>query len=163
MTPPISPESALARLRILVAFCAETRGLGISSTALSKAGQGDLAYVFPHTAVLAGLRQVQSCLETHHDSTVQSRGVYHLFRLPTALEARIHAIQLAGVDLPVSLDSAQTELANLATPGEFATSGAINLGCIELKSAESCGQLSAAYLHGFRAANLVTPFFTLSE
>ena len=89
------PESSVSQFLSHLRFSVLASGERLpercwSSTGLSEAGQLDLKAVFLRTSVTAAISHATLLAKSHHDDRTRATGVYHLFRLPTDLEASIH-------------------------------------------------------------------------
>ena len=91
MANKINHYQILAQLRLSVLACGEALpGKCWYSDGLGKAGQTDLLTVFPRTSLVAASSHAAKLAQAHHDAVTRATGVYHLFRLPTDVEASIH-------------------------------------------------------------------------
>lgn len=160
----------LAILRVVILKIGELEQLGGGSKGLSTQGQADLSYVFPRSSMLAATNHAASVARLEHDEKVRSRGVYHLFRLPTYWEGLIHKASTEGfttdeitaagsVETAVSLFS---ELPELPLPSP-SPQGPVDLGEIHLTSPRDLAILAGQYLAALRAKQYVIPYFRLAD
>jgi hypothetical protein len=162
-----SPVQKLSLLRYAVLLDLEEKPYGIDSKGLGSSGQGDLTFIFPRTARLAALTHAGRVAAQVFDSRIRDLGFYHLFRLPTYWEARIHSALREPDGFPEIESSRPLDLLATVT-GEEAEAGkgvegATNLGALDLDSPNDIKKLARAHANAIAAGKLVIPFFTLNS
>jgi hypothetical protein len=160
----------LAILRLVVLKINELNQIGTTSKGLSPQGQADLSYIFPRTSALAAVNHASTVARLEHDDKVRSRGVYHLFRLPTYWEELIHRASLECQTHEImtaaeSIDSAAHLFLGLPDPVEPSPSpqGPVDLGVIDLTSSRHLANLVGQYFSALRSKHQVIPFFRIAE
>ena len=155
----------LALLRYAVLLDLESKPYGIDSKGLGSSGQGDLQFIFHRTSRLAAITHAGKVAAQIFDGRVRDLGFYHLFRLPTFWEGRIHSalrepdgfLSSHSYDPTALLSEITSEGAD---PGKGAE-GAVNLAELDLDSATDIKKLARAHANAIAAEKLVIPFFTL--
>ena len=159
----INHYQILARLRLSVLACGEgLPGKCWDSDGLGKTGQTDLLAVFPRTSLVAATSHAAKLAQAHHDAVTRASGVFHLFRLPTDVEASIHHELMTTIpndyDIKGKLWSELDDLPKSEAPAQ---EGPVNLGEIKLTVAKDIGKIAHAYKSAFDAGQSVVPYFTL--
>ena len=160
----------LAILRLIVLKISESNQIGTTSKGLATQGQADLSYIFPRTSALAAVNHAATVARLEHDEKVRSRGVYHLFRLPTYWEGLIHRASLEclspetlaaaeSIETAASLFSGLPDLAMPSPPPQ----GPVDLGGIDLTSTRHLANLAGQYFSALRSKQQVIPFFRLAD
>jgi hypothetical protein len=161
--------SRLVRARFLVA------ALGESATppwwrsrATSPTGQRFLARLFPRTHLRASLETATRAARLEHDGRIGRIGVYHLFRLPSPVEAMIdehlqQATLLEQLHEIARVDSQDARLAALGVLADAAAAagatGPVSCGAVrDLDRSDLLGRICATYLAGFRSGRPVYPY-----
>ncbi|HOC24336.1 MAG TPA: BrxE family protein [bacterium] len=159
--------NTLSVLRLLVGYLGEKPQFAWWDTNfLSPIGQQFMTINFPRTALSAGIQAVSDAARRLHDERIGKGGVYHLFRLPTALEEDIHQIILQGhphlaVARIQNRESALDELKNQSSDITIPGSGPVLLGKIsELENGPTLGRLAALYHQAFAAGTSSFPYFS---
>jgi len=164
MANSFNPYNILAQLRLSVL----ARGEALpekcwDSGGLRKTGQTDLLMVFPRTSLAAASSHAAKLAQAHHDAVTRASGIYHLFRLPTDIEASIHQELMTAIpndrDVQAKLWS---ELEGLPKFDVSAQEGPVNLGDIKLTLAKDISKIARAYKAAFEAGKSTVPYFTLS-
>ena len=161
-------HAELAELRLLIAFLGEKEQFGWWDTDfLSPNGLEFLAYNFPRTAMLAGLQGASEAGKRLHDERIGIGRVFHLFRLPTQLEERIHRIVRDGEvpsDALTSKDAAMERLGHWIDAPVSAPEGPIQIGTeARLNSKFSLTELAKHYSDAFRAEKQTFPYFKAAD
>lgn len=166
--------ATLVTLRSVVGYLGEARQAGWwQSSFLSSAGRSFLAYAFVKTLPLAQYSGVTAAAARVHDERIGvGQHVYHLFRLPEALEQAafraMHDADLAAQLLPIIADR-ETAMDSLAgTAGDAALRSSANdfVGPTWMATTQGVygndawAQVAALYLHGFRTGERVYPYFS---
>lgn len=164
MANPFTPYNILAQLRLSVLACGEALpGKCWDSDGLQKTGQADLLMIFPRTSLVAASSHAAKLAQAHHDAVTRATGVFHLFRLPTDVEASIHQELMTAIpndyDVQAKLWSELAELPKLEVPAQ---EGPVNLGDIKLTTAKDISRIANAYKAAFDAGQSTVPYFTLS-
>lgn len=164
-SPPISVQ--IAALRLLIGFLGEKPQFAWWDTNfLSPIGQQYMAINFPRTALSAGIHSVTDAARRIHDERIGKGGVYHLFRLPSALEEDVHHAILKGHAQLVltqirTKETALDEMKKLATEEDLTGSGPVLIGQIpELEKPETLGRLAAIYQRAFAIGLPSFPYFS---
>jgi hypothetical protein len=161
----INPYQILAQLRLSVLTCGEALpGKCWDSDGLGKTGQTDLLTVFPRTSLVAASNHAAKLAQAHHDAVTRATGVFHLFRLPTDVEASIHHELMIAIPNDHDVQGKLwTELEDLPEFAAAAQEGPVNLGEIKLTVAKDISKIASAYKAAFDAGLSVVPYFTLSS
>ena len=165
MTSALSVYSILTRLRLSVLAAGEALPDKYwDSKGLSTSGQGDLVMVFPRTSLLAAMTHATELARAHHDKQTRASGVFHLFRLPTDIEAAIHHKMIESIpndyDIQANLWS---EIADLPKAEASAEEGPINLNTLDLTTTKALAKLAATYKSAMDAGLTCIPFFQIAE
>ncbi len=164
----MSKHVEFAELRLVVAFLGEREQFGWWDTDfLSSNGLDFLAYNFPRTAMLAGLQGASEAGKRLHDERIGVGRVFHLFRLPTQLEERIHRSARDG-ELPsdalTNKDAAMERLDRWIDSPVSAPEGPIQIGTeTRLNSRFSLTELAKHYSDAFRAEKQTFPYFKAAD
>jgi hypothetical protein len=118
-----------------------------------------LERLFPRTAPRAALEMASRAAQAAHDARLGGTGVYHLFRLPGALEADIHDLLARGKPELVPLlksvtgEEAMRLLLDLAGSEPLqAAAGPVNCGSVSaLQRGRGLQRLCAVYAAAFRS------------
>lgn len=165
MAQKLSPFLILAKLRLSVLAAGEALPSKCwDSTGLSKAGQADLVVMFPRTSILAAATHAAELARAHHDKYTRATGIYHLFRLPTELESKIHREMVDSI--PNDFDvhaNIWGELGELPTTSADAEEGPVNLNALKLSTNKDIAKLGANYKAAFDEGLSCIPYFTLAE
>jgi hypothetical protein len=165
MASDINPYQILAQLRLSVLACGEALpGKCWDSDGLGKAGQADLSTVFPRTSLVAASSHAAKLAQAHHDAVTRATGVFHLFRLPTDVEASIHHELMTAIPNDHEVQGELwSELEDLPKFEAAAQEGPVNLGEIKLTVAKDISKIANTYKAAFDAGLGVVPYFSLSE
>lgn len=153
----------MAQLRLSVLLSGEASPDGWwNCDGLSVAGQADLRIIFPRTAVCAALAHAAELARSHHDQRTRAAGVFHLFRLPSDVEAGIHH---SLVDLEqegfFGDDPSKVAWLNLADTAKTTEEGAVDLGVLDLNKEADIRRLAGVYKAAFDAGKSCVPYFKL--
>ena len=172
-TPGPSPTQTrveqLLLLRAVVSFLGEKDQFGWWDTSfLGSVGQKYLSITYPRSALAAGLQATGEAARRLHDERIGKGRVFHLFRLPQALEQKIHHQRLTegGALLPslASRDAALKVLQGLAREPESQPDGPLRLGDAKaLSGASVIGKLAGIYLGAFHGSKQTMPYFTATD
>ena len=158
---------SLATLRILVGYLGESDQCDWWRTSfLSPTGRRYLEFNFPRTVLSAGINSVSHAAKELHDRRIGRNGVFHLFRLPHAIEQDLHLL-LAG-DFKDELDKmiqgrdcAKKALAALAEGEKVESEGPTRISAIgQMTHRPSLRKLAACYLWAFEDGKQTFPYFT---
>lgn len=160
----MTPSHLLAQLRLSVLASGEALpGKCWDSRGLNRSGQADLLILFPRTSLVAASSHAARLALAHHDAVTRATGVFHLFRLPTEMEAAIHHELMSTIpndrDVQATLWSELEFLPKLDVPSQ---EGPVNLGEIKLTSAKDISKIAHTYKAAFDAGQSVIPYFTLT-
>jgi predicted Zn finger-like uncharacterized protein len=165
--PKLLPTEDLTRLRVLVGFLGERSQDGWWDTNfLSKTGIQYLEICFPRTALAAGCVSVSEAAKKLHDDRIGKGGVFHLFRLPSAFEERVHRhlLKVQPGEVLAAIETRETAISKLE---EFAEStggtseGPIRLGdSDEILTGGAISAMAAQYLDAFSKGLMTFPYFT---
>ena len=164
MVSNINHYQILAHLRLSVLACGEALpGKCWDSDGLGKTGQTDLLTVFPRTSLVAAASHAAKLAQAHHDAVTRATGVFHLFRLPTDVEASIHHELMTAIPNDQDVQGKLwSELKDLPKFEAAAQEGPVNLGEIKLTVAKDISKIANTYKAAFDAGLSVVPYFTLS-
>jgi len=157
----------LAKLRILVGYLGETDQCDWWRTSfLSPTGMRYLEFNFPRTVLSAGINSVSHAAKELHDRRIGRNGVFHLFRLPHAIEQDLHLL-LAGDfkdelnEMIQGRDRAMKALAELAEGEKLQSKGPTRISAIgQMTHRFSLRKLAACYLWAFESGKQTFPYFT---
>lgn len=154
-------------LRTLVGYLGEKSQCNWWDTNfLSPVGLQFLAINFPRSSFVAAITSVSEAARRLHDNRIGKGGVYHLFRLPFALEESFHH-QLMGVESSSFIsaikdkDEALAQLQALASDTIDASKGPVQVGTEkQIQRKNSITELARHYLDGFSNGKQVLPYFS---
>lgn len=155
----------LARLRAAVALLGGASGAGWwPGRSLDAVGQAVLARLFATAPLLAALGAATESVSRAHDERIGRSGVYHAFRLPTAMEADLTSALADHPDVLAYVvrdaDAAHQTLHTLAdgTPGD-ALDGPQSIGDeTTIAHPDALKRLAALYLAALGAGKPVYPY-----
>ena len=104
---------------------------------------------------------------THDDQRIGRRGVFHLFRLPHAIEQDIHALLATEAErqfatLIQSQDQAIKELEEMAEGQDMSAEGPVRIsGIAQLTHKNSLRKVAACYCQAFKGDQQTYPYFTV--
>ena len=157
----------LIQLRAIVGYLGEKEQYDWWDTNfLSPTGLQFLSINFPRSAFSAGVNSVTTAAMRLHDERIGKGGVYHLFRLPSAVEETIHG-ELLQMDPAVikemisnkdkALNSIETLLSTKATVPE----GPVQVGRLKnIMTDFAVGELAMHYFDAFKNGKQCFPYFT---
>ncbi len=158
--------SSLVVLRALTGFLGEKQQSGWwDVNFLNRTGLEFMKINFPRSAFGAGVTSSAEAAKKLHDERIGKGGVYHLFRLPAAVEESVHS-ELFKTD-PSSvlsgMESKDTALARLETmfeAKEKAPRGPVWIGARDdIVTAASVRKLAALYFDAFSGNRECFPYF----
>ena len=163
MTDTSTTIDQLAQLRFSVLLSGEANpDTWWDSDGLSVAGQADLRIIFPRTSVCAALSHVAELARRHHDQRTRAAGVFHLFRLPSDIEAGVHrSLVNLEQDGFFGDDPSKVAWQDLADAAESAQEGAVDLGALDLNKEDDIKRLAGVYKAAFDAEKSCVPYFKL--
>jgi len=160
------------RLRILVLALGENASPPWWRTnLLSEAGRRFCERLFPRTALAAAVNSGGKAACAAHDEAIGRRSVFHLFRLPEAVERDIRQVLMDdrdAVDALASLLGSREEmlshLETMATGAKAGGPGPQKVASVsELVNAEGYRRMADIYLSGFKAGTKSFPYAEASE
>ena len=167
--PPKSSDLAglIASLRLLIGYLGEQKQFAWWDTNfLSPVGMQFMAINFPRTALPAAINSVAEAAKRTHDARIGKGGVYHLFRLPAALEEDVHHAILSGAN-PLTAAMIESQAAALSglkgLAGESAESGSgpLLIGKMsEFDNPAALARLAFLYHLAFTTRKPCFPYFT---
>lgn len=160
------------QLRILVLALGETTSPPWWRTnLLSTTGRRFCERMFPRTTLAAAVNACGRAACAAHDEAIGRRGVFHLFRLPEAVERDIrqvltqpgsereHLESLLG-----STENTMERLVRMSAATTSATIGPKKLGTVsDLGKAETYKRMAGAYLSGFKTGGKAFPYVEADE
>ena len=159
-----------AALRVLVAFLGEKDQFGWwDCSFLNATGRKFLAIDYPKSSLAAAANAATEAARRVHDARIGKGRVFHLFRLPHAMEQKLHRHLLemdagqAGAWLD-SKDSALNQLEQMAANPGSTAAGPVQVGTSAALAAPATpGLLASLYLDAFRSNNRRMPYFAVTE
>jgi len=152
----------LTMLRACVAFIGEKEQSGWwPSSFLSISGEAFLSPVFPKTSTLARVNGASGAAQSSHDDQIGIGDVYHLFRLPENIERDISEFLSKDATVLKLIESEESARACLLKLSSDHRTRGVGPLLIDQGSLDKgmIGQMAAAYLHGFSAAEQVYPYY----
>ncbi len=156
-----------ALLRGLVAFLGEKdQYQWWDCSFLGSTGRKYLAITQPRSFVAAGVMAASEAARRVHDARIGKGRVYHLFRLPQAMEQKFQRHILTKEDAALgaaleSKDQALQTLKTLAKESDATPDGPIKIGDAKsLASSSTIGKLAGIYLGAFKSSKQTMPYFT---
>jgi len=168
----LSVAATALRLRLLIGFLGEKRQAGWwQSDFWSPSASVFLSPIFPRTLFLAQCEGSAAAARAIHDERIGTGHVYHLFRLPEAIEQMIHQSlqqpQVAESLGPMLADRAAAEkflVENFAGGDDSKPVGPTLIGNVsQLSTPKTFQKIAAAYLSGLRREVLVLPYLKEAE
>ncbi len=157
----------LAQLRLLVGYLGEKdQSAWWDCRFLCTNGLRFLEINFPRTVLAAAITSVTAAARRLHDERIGKANVYHLFRLPAALEEGVHKSLPAGapddwVAVVADKDIAMQRLAEMAGETVDAPVGPVQVGTTKTLTTKSAvGELARHYLDAFTHDKVVLPYFS---
>jgi hypothetical protein len=159
--------TTLVTLRFVVGFLGERDQFGWWQSAfLSTPSRTFLAHAFAKTLPLAQYSGVTAAAARVHDERIGVGSVYHLFRLPEALEQMLFRAMYEPAmssDAGSQIGTRDMALAYLDGRNGKASIDAIGPTWVgdtaAVQTAEAWIRVSSLYLHGFRSGTAVYPYF----
>ena len=160
---PYTVLSDILELRLCVGYLGEKQqGNWWTSLWLSSHASAFLSPIYGRRADAARLSGVIEAARRVHDSRIGIGRVFHLFRLPEALERQLHDASTGTVSLalPNSVDDARTRLASIARNTDKLAEGPIRIGTpVDLLENEWTAAVAGRYHAAFRAGAMSFPYF----
>ena len=157
----------LAKLRILVGYLGESEQCDWWRTSfLSPTGRRYLEFNFPRTVLSAGINSVAYAAKELHDRRIGRNGVFHLFRLPHAIEQDLHLLFAGDArdeldELVHGRDRAIDALGKLAEGEKLQAEGPTRISDIsQMTHRPSLRKTAACYLWAFENTKQTFPYFT---
>jgi len=153
-------------LRTLVGFLGEkSQHNWWDCNFLNETGLKFLGIIFPRSALAAGVNSVTEAARRLHDERIGKGGVYHLFRLPPAMEQKIHE-HLSRFDHHDLLKHLQTKDAAMQKLQSFSndvlqtSEGPIQIGTTkDLYQSLGISKLAKCYADAFTKGVQTFPYF----
>jgi hypothetical protein len=157
-------------LRILVGFLGERDQFNWwDCSFLNATGRKFVTIDYPKSFLAAATNAATEAARRVHDSRIGKGRVFHLFRLPHAMEQKLHRHLLElDDDLAVgwlaSTDAALKQLEQMATNPGSTAAGPVQVGTnAALAAPATPGLLAGLYLDAFRSNNRRMPYFAVTE
>lgn len=156
----------LAQLRVLVGYRGEKDQFNWWPTSfLSPTGRRYLEFNFPRTVLSAGVNSVAHAAKTLHDQRIGRSSVFHLFRLPHAVEQDIHAVLSSSPQDLIALiqgqDNALRALETIAEGQVISDLGPVRISSTaQLLHRTTVKKVAAYYRAAFANGNPTFPYFT---
>lgn len=167
-TETITAAIEALRLRVLVAALGEASQTPWWRTKyLSPTGIRHLERLFPRSSFQAAVRAVTNAARTLHDAGIGKGDVYHLFRLPLAMERQVEMLladrQVKGTfqDLITGLGNPSAILGLLEDMAGKTTGkhqGPVRVPNAPAGAADTYSRMAGIYLDGFRRGERVFPY-----
>ena len=155
-----------ALLRLLVSYIGEKHGAGWWQTScLDETGRQFMEMNFPRSALNAGVHAAGGAAQRIHDERIGRSRVYHLFRLPYAIEDRIHEWFLNGeqANLWAAIKDRPTALAGIRAMVDTtlaAPEGPVQVGSeTDIGSERGLKEVAKHYLSAAETGKLCLPYF----
>jgi hypothetical protein len=154
------------QLRAAVGFLGEKDQFRWWDTAfLGPTGQKYLAINFPRSALAAGMNAVTAAAKRLHDSRIGKGGVYHLFRMPVAIEEKLHRQLLEALPDSISpflqsKEGALQKLKLMFESGVSASEGPVQVGTEKkILSNFAVEEMAKHYYDAFATGKQTFPYF----
>lgn len=157
----------LTRMRCTVAYLGEREHAAWWDTGfLIPTGLRYAEINFPRSSLTAAGVSASEAARRLHDDRIGRGGVFHLFRLPPAIEEAVHHTMLHGDQKPIKRMIADRQAA-LDALMEIAggkkvkeAEGPVQVGTVaDLLTAEAASAMAGYYLNGFLKRRKVFPYF----
>lgn len=168
----LSVAATALRLRMIIGFLGEKRQAGWwQSDFWSPSASVFLSPIFPRTLLLAQCEGAAAAARAVHDERIGTGHVYHLFRLPEAIEQMIHQ-SLQHPDVIGSIGALVSDRAaaekyladHFSTSDEETFVGPTLVGNSNgLADPKTFRKIGSAYLSGLRRDVLVLPYLKEAE
>ncbi len=159
-----------ATLRILVGFLGEKdQSNWWECSFLNATGRMFVGKVFPKSFFAAATNSATEAARQIHDARIGKGRVFHLFRLPHAMEQKIHRYLLEldpdqATGWLVSKDAALQQLAQMASKSTSTAVGPVQVGTsATLTASATPGILAGLYLDAFQSNSRRMPYFAVPE
>jgi hypothetical protein len=159
-----------ATLRILVGFLGEKDQFNWwDCSFLNATGRKFVAIDYPRSSLAAAANAATEAARRVHDSRIGKGRVFHLFRLPHAMEQKLHR-HLLEMDAGqatgwlASKDAALQQLEQMATKPASTAAGPVQVGTSAALAAPATpGLLAGLYLDAFRSNSRRMPYFAYTD
>ena len=162
----VDPDVILSNilgLRLCVGYLGEKEQSNWwTSLWLSPHASAFLSPIYGNRADAARLNGVTEAARRVHDSRIGIGQVQHLFRLPEALERRLHDTTTGTISLsiPSSVDDARYRLSTIARHTDKLSEGPIRIGTpADLLEDDWTGPVAGRYYAAFQAGAMTFPYF----
>jgi hypothetical protein len=171
LTQPVAQRriEQYAALRILVGFLGERDQFNWwDSSFLNATGRKFLGIDYPKSFLAAGVNAATEAARCVHDSRIGKGRVFHLFRLPHAIEQKLHRhlLEMDAGQATVwlaSKDAALQQLEQMATKPASTAAGPVQVGTSAALAAPATpGLLAGLYLDAFRSNSRRMPYFAVT-
>lgn len=170
MKEDLDKALSFLKMRFAVGLLGETEpARWWKSGFLNATGAGYLKLIFPRTSLSAGVAATSAAACRIHDARIGRGRVAHLFRLPHALEEKIHhLLQAPPADfrIPVTSDEAFRMLEEIAGAEtvDKNVEGPVRMGCVsEIAKRQWLARLAAVYRWSFVVGKPSFPYFVERE
>jgi hypothetical protein len=157
----------LAKLRLLVGYLGEKdQADWWDCRFLCPNGIRFLEINFPRTVLAAGITSVTAAARRFHDERIGKKNVYHLFRLPAALEEAVHNSIPPGVpedwaSIITDVDTAVSKLGEMSDDVVDAPVGPVQVGTSETLATDAAViEIAKHYHDAFTHEKVVLPYFS---
>jgi hypothetical protein len=157
----------LNQLRLLVGFLGEKSQFNWWDTNfLSPTGLQFLSINFPRSAFSAGVNSVTTAAMRLHDERIGKGGVYHLFRLPSAVEETVHGelLQMNPAEMASMISNKETALGaikSMLTDRATVPEGPVQVGRLKnIMTDFAVSELAMHYYDAFMNGKQCFPYFT---
>ncbi|MCU9849319.1 BrxE family protein [Defluviimonas sp. WL0024] len=155
--------SEIMGLRLCVGYLGEKeQSSWWTSLWLSPHASAFLSPIYGSRADAARLNGVTEAARRVHDNRIGIGRVFHLFRLPEALESRLHDASSRTISLgpPNSVEDARNRLASIARNTDKLAEGPIRIGTpADLLKSEWTAVVAGRYHAAFQAGTMTFPYF----
>lgn len=135
-----------------------------SSTGV-KSGASDIRYALPRTAMTAALSRAAALAKSLHDERTKQQDLYHLFRLPHAIEADIHRemirLEQAGELAVEKIEDFHTDFMAGTEPLPPEAEGPVDCGHISIFNRADLKRICSLYKQAFDSGKVCLPYFLL--
>ena len=157
----------LIQLRTIVGYLGEKDQYDWWDTNfLSPTGLQFLSINFPRSSFSAGVNSVTTAAMRLHDERIGKGGVYHLFRLPSAVEETIHGelLQMDPAEIKEMISNKDTALKSieiLLSTKATVPEGPVQVGRLKnIMTRFAVSELAMHYYDAFKNGKHCFPYFT---